>query len=160
MRCLSDGGRMRVLRTILVMLLFSTMAAAQENGGVVSGTVSRRDNGEPISGARISLSSQLGAVTDNEGKFTIERIPPDTYNVSVQGDGYVLSQSESATPSFLESVLPGGSLATGAAPIAQDAGRLVILPSTRITDFRVRMVPSGTVTGRVLRSDGAPDADA
>lgn len=54
-----------------------------------TGTVASSRTGKPISGARVSIPEiQYGAITDEEGRFTIKKLPPGLYDVRVHYLGY------------------------------------------------------------------------
>ncbi|HUA07768.1 MAG TPA: TonB-dependent receptor [Candidatus Acidoferrales bacterium] len=75
---------------LVAMLSQETWALAGTTGGL-SGTVRSVDNGAPIAGAKVVVSSasQVStATTDAGGKFTFLSLAPDTYTVSVTKDGY------------------------------------------------------------------------
>lgn len=58
-----------------------------------TGTVASSQTGKPISGARVSIPEiQYGAITDEEGRFTIEELPPGLYDVRVHYLGYTTNQ--------------------------------------------------------------------
>lgn len=58
-----------------------------------TGTVASSRTGKPISGARVSIPEiQYGAITDEEGRFTIEELPPGLYDVRVHYLGYTTNQ--------------------------------------------------------------------
>ncbi|MFB6240670.1 MAG: carboxypeptidase-like regulatory domain-containing protein, partial [Gemmatimonadota bacterium] len=58
-----------------------------------TGTVASAKTGKPISGARVSIPEiQYGAITDEEGRFTIKKLPPGLYDVRVHYLGYTTNQ--------------------------------------------------------------------
>lgn len=58
-----------------------------------TGTVASSQTGKPISGARVSIPEiQYGAITDEEGNFTIQELPPGLYDVRVHYLGYSTNQ--------------------------------------------------------------------
>ncbi len=58
-----------------------------------TGTVASSQTGKPISGARVSIPEiQYGAITDEEGNFTIEELPAGLYDVRVHYLGYSTNQ--------------------------------------------------------------------
>lgn len=75
-----------------ILLLVLAFAVYGQNA-TLSGKVSD-DAGEPLGAASIALEgANLGVITDQDGSFTIERIPAGTYLVKVNFLGY-LSVSE------------------------------------------------------------------
>lgn len=54
-----------------------------------TGTVASSRTGEPIQGARVTIPElEYGAITDGQGKFRVESLPPGTYDVRVKYLGY------------------------------------------------------------------------
>src|SRR5690554_806287 len=88
----------RKLKTALLALLFTSSAWAQFQ---ISGTV-KNDIGEAMLGASVGLTNQnIGAISDEDGRYKIESLKAGTYEVKVQFFGYetvfrevVVSQSE------------------------------------------------------------------
>jgi hypothetical protein len=82
-------------RFLLVLVLaFVAPLAAQENTGVIEGTVRRADTGEPLVGVIISLEGSLrqsgiDAVTDSAGRFTLRNVRPGPFVIRASRDGYV-----------------------------------------------------------------------
>ena len=73
------------------------MAAADDAEGKINGTVKEPD-GAAVSGASVSLLNAHRAViaattTDAEGRFTLEKIAPGDYQLSVEGKGFVRHRS-------------------------------------------------------------------
>jgi outer membrane receptor protein involved in Fe transport len=73
------------------------MAAADDAEGKINGTVKDPD-GAVVSGASVSLLNAHRAViaattTDAEGRFTLEKILPGDYQLSVEGKGFVRHRS-------------------------------------------------------------------
>lgn len=58
-----------------------------------TGKVASATDGKPITGARVSIPElQYGAITDEEGNFTIQELPPGLYDVRVHYLGYSTNQ--------------------------------------------------------------------
>ena len=58
-----------------------------------TGTVASSQTGKPISGARVSIPElQFGAITDEEGNFTVRELPPGLYDVRVHYLGFSTNQ--------------------------------------------------------------------
>ncbi|MCB0699580.1 MAG: TonB-dependent receptor [Chitinophagales bacterium] len=78
--------------SLLFVVLFATInAIAQDYGpvGVITGVVKDKQTQEPIPSVSISLEgTDMGTVTDIDGKFKIERIPPKTYNIRAKSIDY------------------------------------------------------------------------
>lgn len=85
----------RLLGTLLPTLLISVGLLAQE--GEIRGTVSDAGRADPLIGASvIVVGTNLGAITDVDGKFAIRKIPAGQYTVLVRYVGY-RSQSKDVT---------------------------------------------------------------
>jgi len=70
-------------------------AAAQE--GVVTGDIVAATTGQPINGAQVTIEgTNLGGLTNVNGRFLITRVPAGTYTVTVINVGYG-SQSQEIT---------------------------------------------------------------
>lgn len=118
----------------------SSMAAPQEAHGVISGYVVS-DAGRPVKYATVQLymtSSSGGkyphsVLTDKDGAFRFEHLPPGTYRVSAYRAGYVQPAQAERPP--LEVTLEEGQ---------------------EITDVEVTLMRGGVITGRVLDEDGDP----
>ena len=78
--------KLALLFTVLAIVM-SCDAWAQS--GSFSGRVSDARTGQPLVGATVQLEeTALGATTDVEGYYTINNIPPKTYNVKASFIGY------------------------------------------------------------------------
>ncbi len=72
----------------LALLLVPPALAAQQPGAV-AGSVTDAQSLEPLSGAQVFLpGTDLGALTDAEGRYRIEGVPAGTHEVRVQLIGY------------------------------------------------------------------------
>ncbi|MFK7969772.1 MAG: carboxypeptidase-like regulatory domain-containing protein [Bacteroidia bacterium] len=75
--------------TIIILLSLSPLFAQT---GSLSGKVTDAKTGETLVGTTILIQeTQLGAITGDDGFFTINDIPPKTYNVEARFLGYVTS---------------------------------------------------------------------
>ncbi|WFE83004.1 TonB-dependent receptor [Parabacteroides chongii] len=69
---------------MLVLLLFGSFLAltAQAQTGVICGTVTDAKFKEPLIGATVSIEgTTIGAITDIDGNFRIEKVQPDKYTL-------------------------------------------------------------------------------
>ena len=65
--------------------------AAQQ--GSVAGRVTDKVSSQPIQGAQVLLSgTNLQAITNNEGRYHIDRVPPGQYQAQVRLIGYAMGQ--------------------------------------------------------------------
>ena len=70
-------------------------AGGSKDTGTVAGIVTDKETGEPIFYVAVLLEGTvLGAMTDNDGKFTIKDVKPGTYNVRFSHVGYVTTALE------------------------------------------------------------------
>ncbi|HEU4832762.1 MAG TPA: TonB-dependent receptor, partial [Pyrinomonadaceae bacterium] len=81
------------LRCCLLAFAMPFMAVAEEAEGRITGTVKDPD-GAVVSGASVSLLNAHRAViaattTDAQGSFTLEKLKPGDYQLSVEGTGFV-----------------------------------------------------------------------
>jgi TonB-dependent starch-binding outer membrane protein SusC len=71
--------------------IFAAPLAAQQ--GSVAGRVTDKVSSQPIPGAQVLLSgTNLQAITNNEGRYRIDRVPPGQYQAQVRLIGYAMGQ--------------------------------------------------------------------
>jgi hypothetical protein len=140
---MGNGSRLVV---VLAMMGFSAAWAfdAQSAKAKISGRV-MTDTGRPVKYATVQLYAELSGtmglggnispstVTDKNGHFNFEDLPPGTYRLNMYQVGYLD---------------PSGS---GEPPL-----QVVVEEGPEITDLEVVLVAGGAVTGRVLDEDGDP----
>lgn len=92
--------RLIFLLGMLVLLLISGLAKAQENG-FFSGTVINNEDKFPLPGASIKVQRNptLGAATDLDGRFSIE-LPPGTYR-------FIVSYTGMSSDTLVETIVAG-----------------------------------------------------
>jgi hypothetical protein len=74
---------------LYLLLLFIGGGLYAQNLGTLAGRITDSKTGLPLEGANIILEgTTLGAVTDSDGFFRLENIPPQTYNIQVRYLGY------------------------------------------------------------------------
>ena len=124
----------------------STESAADQGKQLctVSGTVVRSGTNEPLTKARIVLRSEDDrsapphvTVTNPQGQFTIEDIPPGRYNMRVERNGY-LGKSYGEDDKGNSSTI------------------LTLKLAQQLTDLIFRLQPCGVLSGRILDEDGEP----
>ena len=77
---------------LFVLLLFSAMAATAQ--GLIKGRVLDKATGEPLSFVNVKISNQgsdaliKGAVTDTEGRFSIDGLKNGQYTLTLTFVGY------------------------------------------------------------------------
>ena len=111
---------------------------ADEKPASVSGEVRNAISGMPVERAHISLRrynnggwDKYGALTNAEGKYTITGIPAATYQVTLDRVGFV-------------------------APVEVTRNALVLKAGEKKDDFKVKLVPVGAISGRVVDAEGQP----
>lgn len=71
---------------IFLILIISFTSFSQ---GIIQGRITNPTNGDPVAFANVLvLDTEFGAITDEEGFYTIESIPPGLYNVRASFVGY------------------------------------------------------------------------
>ena len=83
-------------RLFVVLILFPLAAIADTLTGSV-----RAPNGDAIAGATVAIESGRSAVTDTQGRFTLD-VPRGTHTVRVSRDGFQAQTIQAATDSVLE----------------------------------------------------------
>ena len=88
----------RTLHVLLILLIVSTLNIKLETlnsfaqtaaTGAIRGFVYDKDNGEPVIFTNVYLSgTTYGASTDVNGHYTISRVPPGNYTLTVTYLGY------------------------------------------------------------------------
>jgi protocatechuate 3,4-dioxygenase beta subunit len=118
----------------------------KENASV-GGKVLRLDTGDPLKKARVELQSHSGvgygvfALTDDQGQFLFENIPPDSYDLRVSRNGFVDAEYGQKRP--------GGSGAI-----------LTLAAAQHISDLVFKLVHTAAISGHVYDEDGEPIAKA
>ena len=108
----------------------------------LEGKVLNQVTGEPVRKANLSLrpeggGTNLKAVSDNEGKFTIENIDPGRYTLAAERQGFVNQNYGASRPTG-----PGTTLQLKA--------------SQAMNDIAFKLTPQGIIAGRVLDDDNEP----
>lgn len=97
----------------LTLTKIDTSTAAKY--GSIKGKITNSNSGAVISGATITTSPALGSITsDSEGVFTIEKILPGTYTLTVSKTGF--------TDKEVEVVVSAGMVTTANVAIQQQTG--------------------------------------
>jgi hypothetical protein len=79
-----------IVVAVLILIVFSFPLYAQESIGKITGKVIDGMTKEPIVGANVVVDgTTLGASTDDQGRFSIGRVPVGTYSVRVSAIGYL-----------------------------------------------------------------------
>ena len=75
----------------LLTAFHPTPASASEGrqATTLSGTITRAENGQPLSGAVVVIDElRLQTRADGNGAYRFENVPPGLYHVGVRADGY------------------------------------------------------------------------
>jgi hypothetical protein len=73
-----------MLRSFLFFIALIACSFASAQNGSISGVIIDKNAQTSLTGATIVLeNTDLGAISDVDGKFFIERIQPGTYNVNI-----------------------------------------------------------------------------
>ncbi|KPL71305.1 hypothetical protein ADM99_11425 [Leptolinea tardivitalis] len=112
-----------------------------DTAGVISGYVFDT-SGNPLANAWVGLRLhgshtflENWSQTGSDGKYSKGAIPPGTYDVIVAHDGYALYHYNNS-------------------PSWQDADPITITPGQKLTGINFILPPGGTISGKVLNSDG------
>src|SRR5919106_4758502 len=85
--------------TLLGLALAVPPGAAAQQLGTIAGAVTDQATSEPVAGARVQLgNTNIVAVTNVEGRYTLRNVPAGTYEVRVTIIGYA-SATQSVTAS-------------------------------------------------------------
>ena len=73
-----------MLRSVLIFIAFIACSIASAQNGSISGVIIDKNAQTALTGANIVLqNTDLGAISDVDGKFSIGKIQPGTYNVKI-----------------------------------------------------------------------------
>jgi len=122
----------------------SDLKVTLREGGSVAGTVRDGEEGHPIANARVELQPLLPvrfgeerrlevALTDGEGHYRIDGVPPQTYKAVVTAAGFKTSQRS---------------------PLRVQAGQVI-----QDADFTLAKARTGILLGRLFLPDGTTPAD-
>jgi hypothetical protein len=126
-----------------LLLLFTTGAAtaAEDSYGSIKGMATNAITGERLRKAYVRLApvsdpaNVRPAVTDDEGRFVFESIPPGNYSLEAEHAGLMESK------------------------YGEDAGapvELRIVAGQNLSGLNIRLMPPAAVSGRVIDEDGDP----
>lgn len=82
---------MKKLAVLISLVLLNGIVYGQKLGprGTITGTVKDKKTQEPVISVSISLiDTDMGTVSDIDGNFRIENVPPKTYNIRVKSIDY------------------------------------------------------------------------
>jgi protocatechuate 3,4-dioxygenase beta subunit len=114
-----------------------------KENATVAGSVFRIDNGEPLKKARVNLQTHTtGAfsdffLTDEQGHFLFDNVPPGSYELQVSRNGFVDAQYGQKKPGA-----PGAIF--------------TLVSGQRITDLVFKLARAASLSGHVFDEDGEP----
>ena len=130
------------MRLFLLALLAASLVAAQATDSAKNARLEGRvlsTTGEPVKSATLQIvgraPNSYSQSSDIDGKFVFDALPPGTYLVIVQKDGFVRNTS---------------------GPNAQ----LTLTSGQVMKDLIVKLTPLGVITGHVTNQDGDPITNA
>lgn len=125
----------------------ATTPSSNKQNATVSGTVLRLDTGEPLKKALVGLQSHINAensyfeLTDDQGHFLFDNIPPASYNLQVSRNGFADAEYGQKKPGA-----PGAIL--------------TLTPGQHVTDLIFKLWRAAAISGHVYDEDGQPIARA
>lgn len=130
---------------LALAILWLALQAAAPPKGAIEGVVLRAGSEDAVGGARLDLVRVGGSaavtlapiIADERGRFRFDNLEPGDYRVVAAHNGFV-RQEYGQRPSRREGL-----------PVAIAAGQT-------IKDILFRLVPTGSVSGRVVDSGGQP----
>jgi|GEM_PF-143572 len=147
---------LRTFLTFFLLALCLTVASARAEGGRITGRVVARDTGAPLPGASIELTGpglteKRGGLTDTEGRYTIQNVPPGVYTVKVTFIGYL-----SVTP-------PNVAVASGASVVVHvqmevsplEMQPIIVTAQKREEDLQKVPISISAIDARALQRRGA-----
>ncbi len=133
----------------------STVQASGQS--TVKGRIYYKDNAQPLKGTRVRIftSGDFGIVafTNNSGEFRADNLAPGKYYITLEGQGVAMQSGFGMR-------LP---LPMTAIPRAEDYPEIVpkhdaqfTVDGTNTVEVEVRVARGGTISGKVLKPNGAP----
>jgi len=125
----------------------SPIAAPNKETATVAGNVLRLDTGEPLKKAKAILRGSgadapfIFYLTDEQGRFIFESVPPGAYDLQVSRNGFIEAEYGQKKPG-----------APGAV--------LTLISGQRMTDLVFKLARAAAISGHVLDEDGEPVAKA
>ena len=133
---------MTMLRVLLVVLAAQVMVSAQTGTASVDGVVVNAQSNEPLARAQLELRAVdsgparvYSQTTTATGRFAFRSVMPGRYQLTAMRQGYVRGDYGVRGP--------------GASGIA-----ITLSDAQRVTDVRLTMVPTGTISGRITNQMG------
>ncbi|MDP9200321.1 MAG: TonB-dependent receptor plug domain-containing protein [Gemmatimonadota bacterium] len=134
----------KLVRLVLAALAIAVLpaAVAAQSDGTINGQVVDQTTRSPVQDAQISVvGTQRGALTDQQGRFTITSIPAGTYDLRVRRIGYA--------PTIQRVIVASGVVASADFALNTSATRLEEVVVNAITGQAQRRLESGTNNGLI-----------
>ena len=145
---------MRLLYAICSVLLAPALALCQsadspktatpdKESATVAGQVVRADTGEPLKKAQVSLQGRAGdawsafRLTDDQGRFSFENVPPNSYGLHVSRNGFVDAEY-------------------GQRKLGAPGAVLAVSGGQRMADLVFKMIHAASISGHVYDEDLEP----
>lgn len=107
----------------------------------ISGRVLMADTGRPVKRARVMVSGSgrggRSAITDEQGRYTVDALPAASYTVTASKAGFVDASYGQRRP-------------------LQPGTPLQIADGQQATNIDLRLIKGGVITGRIADEDGEP----
>ena len=88
---------------ISTLLLFQFVSLLAEEKGIITGTVISANNQKPLQGITVRVeTTNLGAISTKDGKFTIKNVPMGEYAVKFSAVGYTTYIKPNVTVSYVK----------------------------------------------------------
>ena len=170
-------GRLALAKTLAIVTALVAAAATLEaqGNGRITGTV-LGEAGQPLATAQVTIpSTTMGAVTNDQGKYTIAGVAPGSYVVRAQRIGYspvsqrvTVASGADGVADFQLPVLPANLAAVVTVGYTTEqrrdiSGAVSSVTGTDIRDQKVATVEqavAGRIPGVVVASSGEPGRPA
>jgi 5-hydroxyisourate hydrolase-like protein (transthyretin family) len=131
-----------MMKSALAIFMLLTMQLPAQDGSI-QGVIAREGTLEPIPGADIFLVPQnadrsqapLRALSDDEGRFTINKLAPGKYTLLAQHDGF---------------------FAAGGTSKADDPFVPVSIAAGQVTSVSLKLAAGAVISGHILDANGQP----
>lgn len=130
----------------------------------VRGRVVFKDNGQPLKGTRVIIfttdsgpdSERLFALTNDRGEFHLENLATGKYYLTLEGPGIAMQNGFGIKIPLPMSAIPKREDFEEIIP--RHDGEFTV-DGANTVDVEVRISRGGTISGKVLKADGAPAPD-